>query len=369
MRFERVDRGLDLSDFKQEDVVEQSRFLSNILREVRKNVKSETCYCCGKKTTSFCDSHTIPKYCLENISNDGMVLSPNAIIGFPSLGVSIGKTRPGIGESGTFNLICNECDKTMFRDYENPNNYYLGKIPDKRMLAQIAMKDYLKFVSKRKREIAIIEKYLSIPADNLMQRLLQRDYVSKLGVFRIDLAAYNKEFENAKEYLNYGRGRGYHLLFYRLLDYVAPIAIQAPIAVAIDYDGYVINDLLNRNKEIEIFDLHVCVLPQKETTAVMLFVKEGCTVYRRFRRQLLALDAIAQLGVINYIIFLYSEDYFLSQEVQSKISLDELNEVANITPVIRTKKNITDTKVMKEQFILSKWSRIPNLLDSKYKIR
>lgn len=59
----------------------------------------------------------------------------------------------GIREAGTFQLICRECDSVIFQEYENEDNY--KKEPNGMMLAQIAMKNYLKAISKRLNELEI----------------------------------------------------------------------------------------------------------------------------------------------------------------------------------------------------------------------
>ena len=66
----------------------------------------------------------------------------NTIIDLPIL-----KADKGVNEAGTFHLICRECDGKIFQDYEEPLNY--EDMPTIKMLAQIDMKNNLKFISKR----------------------------------------------------------------------------------------------------------------------------------------------------------------------------------------------------------------------------
>lgn len=63
----------------------------------------------------------------------------------------------GINQSGTFHIICSECDNKIFSDYEEPKNY--RDLPTSKMIAQIAMKNYLKSIAKRKLEMAIYVAY------------------------------------------------------------------------------------------------------------------------------------------------------------------------------------------------------------------
>lgn len=366
MFFDRVDKGFSKSMFDQEQEIELNKQFAKTMAKVRASLKTGTCYCCGKPITSYCNSHSIPRYCLENIGTNGEVSSPNAIYGLPRMGQVIGKETPGINESGVFYLICRECDSTVFKEYEDPTHYTPGAEPTQVMLAQIAMKNYLKFIYKRKIEIELMESTLG---RDHVHPLVIKEFSAKLEVSKIDLDTYSDSFALAKKYMETGKGPGYFLFYYRLLDYVAPIAIQVPLVVSIDLEGNVVNDLYNPDPDYKLSDLHVCVSPQKATTAIMLFTDAGEKRYRKFRKQFSKLSDTEKLGVINYIIFLYSEDYYMAREIQDKIDLQSLNRVANITPVIWSTTQYRDTRQVANTFSLANWKCIPNLLSEEYKLR
>lgn len=369
MYFDRVDKGFSKSMIDREQEIELNKQFSKNMSLIRASLKTGTCYYCGKPITSYCNSHNIPRYCLMNIGSDGKVTSPNAIYGLPQMGQAIGKEAPGVNEAGTFYLLCQNCDNTVFKEYEDPARYAFGKEPTQKMLAQIAMKNYLKFIYKRKTEIALLEHLLStIQPTSLEYRMLVKESCEKLRVSQIDLDAYSAGFAKAKRLAETGKGPGYYLFYYRLLDYVTPIAFQAPIVVSIDLEGNIVNDIYNPNSNHKLTDLHVCVFPQRDATAIILFVDEGDKHYSKFRRQFLKLDDVSKLGVINYMIFLYSEDYFMAGEIQDKVDLSALNSVANLTPVIWSTTPIHDTDVLADRFTLGNWNCIPNLLSEEYKL-
>lgn len=370
MIFDRVDKGYSKGSIDPIEEIELNKKMSRKMSEVRAAIKSGECLYCKRKVSSFCNSHNIPQFCLENIGNNGELLGPNAIYGLPKMGVSIGKENPGIKESGTFNIICRECDSSIFQDYENPENYLLGKTPTQRMLTQIALKNHLKYIYKRKLEIEIAKQSLKmIRPINLQSAIMIKEFSARAHISEIDLISYKKDFEKDKNYLETGKGSGYYLFYYKLLNYVAPIAIQTPIVVSIDLDGNVVNDVFNMDPKYEPTELHLCVFPQKNTTAVFLFIENGDKKYSRFRKQFQKLDEVSKLGVINYLIFLYSEDYFMAKDIKTKVDLSALNEIANRTPVIWNTSPIRDTHVLSEQFNLSNWECIPNLLSEQYKLR
>ena len=76
--------------------------------------------------------------------------------------VTAGKTEKGVSGyiGNNVEIICRDCDSKIFQEYETPENCHTDIPPTQKILAQIAMKNYLKFISKRKMEIALLEKIL-----------------------------------------------------------------------------------------------------------------------------------------------------------------------------------------------------------------
>lgn len=370
MDFEKLDKGYRWGGIPKETEIEINKKMRNMMSNVRKGIKPTTCFCCGKEITSCCNSHSIPRFCLENIGTLGMVAGINSILELPEMGVTAGKRELGVNESGTFNLICRECDNEIFQEYENPDNYKKGIEPSSKMVAQIALKNYLKVIHKRKTEIEIFKNSLAMINNNFEYGyLLDIELREKMRVSKLDLQNYEEEYDCVKKYLEKGKGDGFYLFYYRLLDYVAPIAIQSPVAVIVDFDGTSVNDIYNKNPQYLMSDLHICVFPLKEHTAVLLFVKNSDKRYRRFRKQFNKLDENSKLGVINYIIFLYCEDYYMANSIKYKMDIGVFKEIANLTSNIWDTKPIDTSNLDLNAFNLSKWNSIPNLLSEEHKLR
>ena len=98
--------------------INNKKTASAITKKARELVKAPTCLYCRKEVSSFCNSHSIPEFCLRNITDDGMVLTLNSLINIPII-----KKESGVGQTGTFQIICRDCDSKVFSDYENPDNY------------------------------------------------------------------------------------------------------------------------------------------------------------------------------------------------------------------------------------------------------
>ena len=231
MFFERIGEGVDKNSIPKDLEIELNKKMSRVISGVRAEIKDTTCFYCGKPVTSFCNSHNVPRFCLESIGIDGKVTGPNAILGLPSMGISIGKEFIGIGEAGTFKIICRECDSKIFQEYENPDNYLGDTYPAQKMLAEIAMKNYLKFISKRKIEISLWERLLDLYSQGqkgIEYPLSKRQLDARLKTSKIDLHDYINGYNRAKKLASKDNGNGFYIIYYRLLDYVVPVAVQAP---------------------------------------------------------------------------------------------------------------------------------------------
>lgn len=356
---------LDLGDFpkidkenRRDDIINATKVANSLIKNSRLTSKPTKCYYCGKQCDSFCNSHTLPAFCLRNIAEKGKLFYLNSILDLPLL-----KNDKGVNESGTFHLICRECDSKIFQAYETPDNY--DKIPNAKMLAQIDMKNNLKNISKRLTELE-------------MYRLMSENYKinkeftdSRIVVSRLDLIEYKDSFSRAKKRDIKPFSDDYYIGFYEKLPYVVPIAFQGTIALIFDLEGNVINDIYNLDPKYKIKNVSICVFPLEESSIIMLFVDRKNEKYRRFFKQLKKLDLENKLSIINYIIFSYSEDYFLSPNLDKKV-LNKLKALSGKTPEMLG--FYPTTAVQKLQSIQKIYDyneqlSVPNLLSDKYALR
>lgn len=96
---------------------------------------------------------------MKNIDLDGKLDYFNAMLNLPLI-----NEDKGIGEAGTFKLICNDCDNKIFQDYEELNK--LDYPPTEVMLKEIALKNVLMMLNKRYFEIELyhtLEKDYNVP--------------------------------------------------------------------------------------------------------------------------------------------------------------------------------------------------------------
>lgn len=356
---------LDLSNFqkidienRKGDIINTSKAINDLIKDGRGLAKPTKCYYCDEPCDGFCNSHTLPAFCLRKIAQKGKVFYSNSILGLPTL-----KDDKGVNESGTFHLICRDCDSKIFQAYENPNNY--DEIPTTKMLAQIDMKNNLKNISKRLIELE-------------MYRLMsQRIGVSakwvdaKSTVSKLDLAEFKNSFSRAKKRDIKPFSGDYYIGFYEKLPYVTPIAFQGAIALIFDLEGNVINNIYKSDEKYKIKNVGVCTFPLEKSSIVMLFVDKDNTRYSKFFRQLRKLDLENQLSIINYIIFSYSEDYFLSPNLD-KETLNKLMSLSGKTPEMIGSCPTTvfeQLEDIREIFDYSERFSVPNILSDKYALK
>lgn len=353
---------LDLSNFpkidvenRKDDIINASKAINDLIKDSRVLAKPTKCYYCDEPCDGFCNSHTLPASCLRNIAQKGKVFYSNSILDLPTL-----KDDKGINESGTFHLICRDCDSKIFQAYENPDNY--DEIPTTKMLAQIDMKNNLKNISKRLIELEMYRL--------MSQRIgMSAKWVdANSTVSKLDLAEFKNSFSRAKKRDIKPFSGDYYIGFYEKLPYVTPIAFQGTIALIFDLEGNVINNIYNSDAKYKIKNVGVCIFPLEKSSIVMLFVDKDNTRYSKFFRQLRKLDLENQLSIINYIIFSYSEDYFLSPNLD-KETLNKLMSLSGKTPEMIGFYPTTvfeQLEGIREIFDYSERFSVPNILSDKY---
>lgn len=334
-----------------------NKFISRINKKARANAKTTSCYLCGESCSSFCNSHSVPQFTLENISANGYV-SETLQGELPTT-----EKPTGINKAGTFRIICHNCDNTVFKDYEKADVY--AEYPDNIVLAEIALKNYLQMISKRRIETELY--------DLLEQRF--DNYANQPGqsatIEEIDLAEFQNGLQYALQSIAGKDTKRYYLCYYQKLDYVVPYATQSPLSLLVDFEGNVINNIYNFSEEYSLKHMHVVVFPLKATSIVMLFVENGTKRYRRFIRQLKKLDKEDQLASINYMIFSYTENVFINPDTYKILKKNKaFMEVCHKTAIVKSLTTLSNPlEIAIKDYDFSQRHNIPNLLNNEYAIK
>ena len=291
------------------NIIKIRKKINKLLSEVRNIAKPDKCILCGKKRTSFCNSHSVPQLSLKNIADNGKLLHASALFG-----IEVVDTEKGVSNSGTFHFICNECDGTFFRNYENEQNLKL--MPSDKMLAEIAVKNFLLQLSKRTQEIELYKE-------------LQRQFntytnpENLIGSVDLDIRDVIGELQFHKNIAENNLKGGYQILFWKVLSYKVPIALQSVIALAKDLEGDEINDVFDMSDDVQIQFMQLAIFPLQTESVILAFYHKQDKLYRKLRHQINSLSEQNALQFLNYLAFAHTENYFISKTIQTTIETDE----------------------------------------------
>lgn len=330
--------------------------MHRLMKQARANAKLPFCFYCKKNTASFCSSHSIPKFSLNNISYGDQLYTLNK-----ALGLTFIEDELGANAAGTFRLICSECDNTIFRLYEDPSSY--EKEPSDQTLAQIALKNYLLLISKCLEEIQLTKLVKDDSFDDPLR------IGSTEQVQQSDLAEYVDGYKRAKQGGIRDRGNWYYLCSFQKLNYTIPLAAQSAISMVVDFEGNVINNNYNHDPKNKTKEIHVLALPLRGKSVVMTFIDARDKRYKSFYKKIKALSFEDQLATINFIIFAYSENVFISKKLDT--SIFESKNFRNICKTGASNERGWSYYLLAkaiQDYDLSLRSTIPNLLSEKYSI-
>lgn len=285
--------------------IQENREISDIFRELRQSAKPQKCILCGKPQSSFCLSHSSPRFVLKNIAVDGKVKTFQAIAHPTSNDAAV-----GIGKAMTFQYICRDCDSKYFSNYENEEilaQESIGSIA----LAEIALKNHLLMrykwtMDEQFTKYSQEHEMMAFGADvkNDMDRLTLRDNLYDISV--------------AQRVLKSNKSTDFHMIWHTFLDWKVPVCIQTPITMREDLHGGMVNDVYDLSEKNRTESIHLCVFPLKDRTLILLFYHNGDMKYRNFEKQFLELDFDQKLRIINYLMFAYTEHILLSPKIPKK---------------------------------------------------
>lgn len=282
-------------------IIEARKTLSRIKRESEKLAKRDKCMWCGKPTSRFCNSHTVPQFVLKNIDTEGKLDYFNSFMRIP-----IVNEDKGIGEAVTFGLLCRECDSKIFQEYENPEN--IKQTPSQEMLCEIALKNMLMWLSKRIWELEYFEK--------LRQEFsAPYDYDQKQAVNRLDERDFLWDFYRIKEMIEgNSQCKEFKLISWDKVDYRIPVAFQGAFSVYGDLNGDVVVDVYDKSEDVVNHHIHMCTYPLDDCSVIMTFYHEDDHEYDAFAGQIEKMEPQTRLLFLGYLLFDTSEDMLIAKK-------------------------------------------------------
>lgn len=234
--------------------------------------------------------------------------------------------------------------------------------PDDKILAKIAVKNILFQMYKRMVEIEHI---------HIMQREFSayENPEELIELKNMDYKEYEEELAFHKDIADTGKTGGYQILFWEKLPYRVPIAMQSAIAMRKDMEGVEINNVFDFDESVRMQNMHLCVFPLEKESIVLAFYHKRDKLYRRLRHQFNSSSKEAILGFLNYVIFEYTENYYISKTIQDEIttneSLRKLSQEGNELP---DGGMLNFENMFGKGYVPVKIEDIPNFLSEEWKV-
>ena len=116
--------------------------------------------------------------------------------------------------------------------------------------------------------------------------------------------------------------------------------------------------------------IHICVFPLEKESVIMIFYHKDDTNYKAFERQFNKLNIEDKLRLISFIIFNYSEDFFVSKNANDSLKNNPLLYVTMENNCNILADDIDDLKKQEIQKAheLQNYKDFPNLLGSEFAI-
>ena len=95
--------------------MDAKKFMSRLVKSSKQKAKLKVCPLCGKEQTSFCNSHSIPQFVLNNIAVNGKLLQFAALAAYkPMIEENLVDIEKGIKIPVHFNLFVESVIASFF---------------------------------------------------------------------------------------------------------------------------------------------------------------------------------------------------------------------------------------------------------------
>ena len=296
------------------DNIEIYKEISKIKKEANKYTKGTNCALCGKSCTSFCNSHTIPRFVIKNIAENGKVYNPSMTMDNFDLRtrLNVFKSNPGIEETLTFDSICRECDNEVFSCVENEE--ILEKEFDAKVLNLYALK------------ILLHSQYAKIRDANLVnvggEKHNMSDIVNLISMpWVFDMLESTREIEDYKSAMKNHTYIRYKVIIDKIIDKKTNFCCTTELTLPFSYFGKKINDLCNiENYATRFGGIYTLVLPMKNNkTRVVMYYRRKYSSYDVVREEFLNMSLEEQLQAISNLLLIYTEEFVYNDNVLESI--------------------------------------------------
>lgn len=295
------------------DNIELSKEIGKIKKEANHYTKGTNCMLCGKECSSFCNSHSIPRFIIKNIANNGIVYTPlmTKTNIENEVKTKIFQSSPGVEKALTFENICRECDNNVFSNVENEE--ILMKSFDDRTLNLYALKSLLH------------EQYTKIKNTNFLNvgasKMHVEDFSNALTFpWAYDAIEASREIEDYKSAMKNNANIKHKVIIDKIIDRRVNFCTACQIALPRSYAGKEINNLFDYSRRLG--DIFILVLPlSNEKTRVTMYYRRKYSSYDIVFDEFKSMTIEQQLQAISDLLIIYTENFVFNDKILEIISI------------------------------------------------
>lgn len=312
---------------KEEDISFNKTFNKRIYEANRMGVLSK-CSLCGKDITGRANSHSIPQSILKNIKTDGHYCQITCAVADGLVFGPFGRmNRTGLNNTGTFHLLCKECENRTFINYENLTLLESvatqgSQLLTDTVLAEIMLKSALR--EKHKKELS---KNLTTIVNEMLNEENKNWNTSTLAD-ELNLCEYSHYIERCVKIINDELTNQFNVFYFDVLDHQSHYACQTLLAIQKTVTNKAINNVYNYDPNYNIALSQFVVFPLKEKTICLGYcLKEDEERLMPFIDYINDLSILPKRKLFQSTLFLYSEEIFtnemsIKELIKDKISLN-----------------------------------------------
>ena len=234
------------------------------------------------------------------------------------------------------------------------------------MLYQIDIKILLKNIYTREYYLEFLEEWMrEFTENNIFLDIADESHML------FEKMSLREEYKKLNQLINTSaESIKYKVIYIRYLSYVVPFAFQDEIVLSVDILGKVVNNVFSDDEKYCMQSIRICVFPLELKTLVLVYRDKKAKRYLNFEKQFAKLSEDSKLAVINYVIFLYSENYLISNAVDKSIfdsNLAKCSEVISSDIMLDDDKDVYSKEYIK-RYRLDRYDEFENLLSEYYSL-
>ena len=309
----------------KEDDVAFNKFFNDLSHKANEMGVLSKCALCGENISGKANSHSVPQSILKNINTDGHYCQITCAVGEGLIFGPLGRiNRTGLNNTGTFHLLCKECENKTFHNYENPS--LLNAIADNRIdlltdeiLAEMMLKSALR--EKYKKEFS---KNLTILNNEIADKNNCAWNTSTLSD-ELNIQEYDSYINKCVDIINNNKVDQFNIFYFDILDHSSDFACQTLIAIQKTVTNELINDVYNYDPNYHIVMSHFIVFPLKDKTICLGYcLKEEETRLRPFVNYANGLNQASKRKLFQSTLFLHSEEVYTNEAMIEELMKDEI---------------------------------------------